>query len=124
MSDEIQAMSYTQSALVYYNTATSTPGIFIEWERSGANGVEFYKIQKSDQFDGTYTTIETVPFPINEGWDSNGHPSTYYRIQEVDTNGTVLNTSSPFLGDELLIKSSIRYELEHLLNISIYDEHG
>lgn len=122
MSDEIQAMSYTQSALVYYNTATSTPGIFIEWERSGASGVEFYKIQKSDQFDGTYSTIETVPFPINEGWDSNGHPSTYYRIQEVDTSGTVLNTSSPFLGDELLIKSSIRYELEHLLNISIYDE--
>jgi hypothetical protein len=47
MSDEIQAMSYTQSALVYYNTASTNPGIFIEWERSGASGVEFYKIQKS-----------------------------------------------------------------------------
>ena len=47
MSDEIQSMSYTQSALVYYNTATTTPGIFIEWERSGAQNVAFYKIQKN-----------------------------------------------------------------------------
>jgi hypothetical protein len=122
MANDFSAQSFTNSTLVYYNTQPSYPGIFIEWERSGAQNVAFYKIQKSSNFEGTYTTIATIPFPANEGVDTNGSPSDYYRIQEVDTNGNVLNTSSPMLGDELLVKSSLRYELEHLLNIPIYDE--
>jgi hypothetical protein len=122
MANDFSAQSFTNSTLVYYNTQPSYPGIFIEWERSGAQNVAFYKIQKSTNFEGTYTTIATVPFPTNEGVDTNGSPSDYYRIQEVDSNGNVLNTSSPMLGDELLVKSSLRYELEHLLNIPIYDE--
>lgn len=122
MANDFSAQSFTNSTLVYYNTQPSYPGIFIEWERSGAQNVAFYKIQKSSNFEGTYTTLATVPFPTNEGVDTNGSPSDYYRIQEVDTNGNVLNTSSPMLGDELLVKSSLRYELEHLLNIPIYDE--
>lgn len=122
MANDFSAQSFNNSTLVYYNTQPSYPGIFIEWERSGAANVAFYKIQKSSNFEGTYTTIATVPFPTNEGVDTNGSPSDYYRIQEVDTNGNVLNTGSPMLGDELLVKSSLRYELEHLLNIPIYDE--
>ena len=122
MANDFSAQSFTNSTLVYYNTQPSYPGIFIEWERSGAQNVAFYKIQKSTNFEGTYTTIATVTFPTNEGVDTNGSPSDYYRIQEVDSNGNVLNTSSPMLGDELLVKSSLRYELEHLLNIPIYDE--
>ena len=122
MANDFSAQSFNNSTLVYYNTQPSYPGIFIEWERSGAANVAFYKIQKSTNFEGTYTTIATVSFPTNEGVDTNGSPSDYYRIQEVDTNGNVLNTSSPMLGDELLVKSSLRYELEHLLNIPIYDE--
>ena len=122
MANDFSAQSFNNSTLVYYNTQPSYPGIFIEWERSGAANVAFYKIQKSTNFEGTYTTIATVSFPANEGVDINGSPSDYYRIQEVDSNGNVLNTSSPILGDELLVKSSLRYELEHLLNIPIYDE--
>ena len=122
MANDFSAQSFTNSTLVYYNTQPSYPGIFIEWERSGTANVAFYKIQKSSNFEGTYTTIATVPYPTNEGVDTNGSPSDYYRIQEVDTNGNVISTSSPMLGDELLVKSSLRYELEHLLNIPIYDE--
>jgi len=122
MAQDFSAQSFSNSTLVYYNSQPSNPGIFIEWERSGAQNVAFYKIQKSSNFEGTYTTIATVPFPTNEGVDTNGSPSDYYRIQEVDSSGNVLNTSSPMLGDELLVKSSLRYELEHLLNIPIYDE--
>jgi hypothetical protein len=122
MANDFSAQSFNNSTLVYYNTQPTYPGIFIEWERSGAQNVAFYKIQKSSNFEGTYTTIATVAFPANEGVDVNGLPSNYYRIQEVDSNGNVLNTSSPMLGDELLVKSSLRYELEHLLNIPIYDE--
>ena len=122
MANDFSAQSFNNSTLVYYNSQPSYPGIFIEWERSGAQNVAFYKIQKSSNFEGTYTTIATVTFPANEGVDINGLPSDYYRIQEVDSSGNVLNTSSPMLGDELLVKSSLRYELEHLLNIPIYDE--
>ena len=50
MANDFSAQSFNNSTLVYYNTQPSYPGIFIEWERSGASGVEFYKIQKSDQF--------------------------------------------------------------------------
>jgi hypothetical protein len=122
MANDFSAQSFNNSTLVYYNTQPSYPGIFIEWERSGTANVAFYKIQKSSNFEGTYTTIATVPYPTNEGVDTNGSPSDYYRIQEVDNSGNVISTSSPMLGDELLVKSSLRYELEHLLNIPIYDE--
>ena len=122
MSEEIAALSYTTSPLVYYNTNSSNPGVYIEWERVNSTGVRFYKIQKSDFFDGDYSTIDTVLWPCNEYVDTSGTPAQYYRIQEVDSSGTVLSTSAPILGDELLIKSSLRFELEHLLNIPIYDE--
>jgi hypothetical protein len=139
MAEDFSAQSFTNSGLVYYNniavgTTSDTasyiyynfsnpnPGIFIEWEHSGNTNTAFYRIQKSSNFDGTYMTLATVPYPMNEGVDSNGTPSDYYRIQEIDSNGNTLNTSSPMLGDELLIKSSLRYELEHLLNIPVYDE--
>lgn len=123
MSDEVQSKSYTQSTLVYYNTSTESPGIYIEWERYNLTGVGYYKILRSEYFDGTYETIDTVIYPSNEYVDRTGKPSYYYKIQEVNTAGTsVLSTSTPISGDELLTKSSIRFELEHLLNVPIYDE--
>ena len=123
MSDEVELKSYTQSPLVYYNTNTSNPGIYLEWERYTSSGVGYYKILRSDYFDGTYETIDTVIFPINEYVDLTGKPSSYYKIQEINTAGNgVISTSAPISGDELLTKSSIRYELEHLLNVPIYDE--
>ena len=111
-----------QASYLYFSLANPHPGIFLEWERSGAIGVSYYRIQKSSIFDGTYETVSVVPFPFNEGVDANGSPSDYYLIQELDGNGGILTTSGPIVGEELLIKSSLRYELEHLLNIPIYDE--
>lgn len=119
---DVSAMSFTQSSLVYYNTSGGNPGIYIEWERSGNTNVYAYSILRSDQFDGTYTEIDSVYFPINEYVDSSGKPTNYYKIAEYDSDANLLNTSGPINGDELLIKSSLRFELEHLLNIPIYDE--
>ncbi len=85
MSEEIAALSYTTSPLVYYNTNSSNPGVYIEWERVNSSGVRFYKIQKSDFFDGDYSTIDTVLWPCNEYVDTSGTPATlrpsYRRFQ-------------------------------------------
>ena len=125
MSD-IQQFSFSQSALVYYNTNSANPGIYIEWERYNITDTYAYNVYKSASFEGTigneYTLLTTVPYPINEMVDGSGSPTNYYRIQEVDNQGNQLNIGQPIGGDELLIKSSLRYELEHLLNIPIYDE--
>lgn len=114
-------MSYTQSSLVFYNDNSGNPGIYLEWERSNT-GTTYYNIMRSDYFDGTYTLLATVLFPQNEYVDITGKPSSYYKIQEYNINDILLATSSPIVGDELLTKSSLRYELQHLCNIPIYDE--
>ena len=119
---DVSSMSFTQSSLVYYNTNAGNPGIYIEWERSGKPGVYAYAILRSDQFDGEYLEIDSVYYPQNEYVDGNGKPSSYYQIQELDVDGNTISYSGPINGDELLIKSSLRFELEHLLNIPIYDE--
>ena len=118
---EISSMSYTQSALVYYNNNTSNPGVFVEWERINAAPYK-YVISRSDNFDGTYEYLTEVLYPVNQIIDASGKPSNYYIVQEQDGNGTPLATSGPISGDELLTKSSLRYELLDLLNIPIYDE--
>lgn len=121
MSD-FQTMSFTQSPLVYYNTSGGNPGIYLEWERSGKSNVYQYVILRSDQFDGIYEEIDVVDWPQNEYVDGSGTPSSYYQIQELDVDGNTISLSGPINGDELLIKSSLRFELEHLLNVPIYDE--
>ena len=111
---DFSAQSYNQSALIYYNTNITNPGIYIEWDRNNVTGVYSYKILRSDYFDGTYSLIDTVLWPINEYVDTGGTPSSYYKIQEISStdNTTVLSTSQPIAGDELLVKSSLRFELE------------
>ena len=113
-------MSYTQSPLVFYNDHSSG-GIFIEWDRVSAS-TSYFTILRSDYFDGIYEAIDTVDYPQNEYVDGNGTPASYYKIEEYDVNDVLLNTSQPINGDELLTKSSLRYELQHLCNIPIYDE--
>jgi hypothetical protein len=113
-------MSYTQSPLVFYNDHASG-GIFIEWDRT-STGTSYFIILRSDYFDGVYEAIDTIDYPQNEYVDGSGTPSSYYKIEEYTYNDILLNTSQPINGDELLIKSSLRYELQHLCNIPIYDE--
>jgi len=114
-------MSYTQSPLVFYNDNSGNPGIFLEWERNSPN-TSYFNIMRSDYFDGTYTLVETVLFPQNEYVDAGGNPASYYMIEEYDVFDNLLGKSGPFSGDELLVKSSLRYELQHLLNVPVYDE--
>ena len=121
MSDFSQ-MSYTQSPLVLYNTNSAYSGIYIEWERNNTTSTYLYRIYRSSVFDGTYEEIDTVLYPTNEYVDSSGTPSSYYKVAEEDEAGTVISLSAPINGDELLLKSSLRYELMDLLNIPIYDE--
>jgi hypothetical protein len=69
-----------------------------------------------------YDLLNTVDYPQNEFVDATGKPSSYYKIEEYDASDVLLNTSQCMLGDELLTKSSLRYELQHLCNVPIYDE--
>lgn len=119
---EINAFSYSQSPLVFYNTSTTNPGVYLEWERYNTTQTVNYIIYKSDSFEGPFTEYVTIAYPTNEYVDTGGSPQSWYRVEEVDINNQRLNISQPFGGDELLIKSSLRYELEHLLNIPIFDE--
>lgn len=114
-------MSYTQSPLVFYNDNSGNPGIFLEWERVNSNA-SYYNILKSDYFDGVYDLLNTVDYPQNEYVDGTGTPASYYKIEEYDAYDVLLNTSQPMVGDELLTKSSLRYELQHLCNVPVYDE--
>ncbi len=121
---DFNASSFTQSELVFYNRSAGTQGIYIEWERYTGSGVSVYNIYRSEYFDGNYELIDAVVFPKNEYVDKTGKPSYYYKIEEVGGTGYTVSysTSAPISGDELLTKSSLRFELEHLLNIPIYDE--
>lgn len=119
---EINSFSYSQSALVYYNTNSTNPGVYLEWERYNTTDTANYIIYKSSSFEGPFEEYVTVAYPTNEYVDGNGTPDSWYKVEEVNSVGTRLSLSQPFGGDELLIKSSLRYELEHLLNIPIFDE--
>ena len=123
MPDEIQSMTFNQTPALYYNApeAIST-GLFLEWDRYSSTGVSSYNIYRSDYFDGNYELVANIEWPHNEVVDTGGGPTNYYKVEEIANDLSVMSISAPFNGEELLIKSSLRYELEHLLNIPIYDE--
>ncbi len=116
------AQSYNESPLVYYSNSAGNPGIYVEWERYTPTGVVSYNILRSTHIDGPYTLVDSVTWPVNEFVDTEGLPNSYYKIQEVGAGNSILTTSQPIAGDELLLKSSLRYELLDLLNVPIYDE--
>ena len=117
-----EAQTYRESPLIYYSNAAGNPGVYLEWERYTTSGVAKYNILRSTHIDGPYTLIDSVDFPENEYVDADGQPDSYYKVQEVDGSDVVLTTSQPITGDELLLKSSLRYELIDLLNVPVFDE--
>jgi hypothetical protein len=121
---DFSSSSFTQSELVFYNRSGGNQGIYIEWERYSGSGVSVYNIYRSEYFDGEYELIDAVIFPKNEYVDTTGKPSYFYKIEEIGGTGFTVSysMSQPISGDELLTKSSLRFELEHLLNIPVYDE--
>ena len=63
-----------------------------------------------------------VEAPLTEYIDPNGGPETVYYIKQSTPNYTSVFSVPPISGDELLIKSSVLYELNSLLRVPIYDE--
>jgi len=97
-------------------------GIYINWDRINTSNVQSYNILKSNTFNGEYSVIDSVAFPINEYIDANGTPTDYYKIQEIDNNGNIISTSGPMIGEEELIKTSLAYEIQDFLRIPVHDE--
>lgn len=104
----------------------NTNGVYIHWDRISNLTDIHYDIYRSPYFDGNYTLIDSVNWPINEYIDETGDPSAYYKIVEMGVNDQnqpiILNTSQPMVGEELLIIQSLMYELDPLLNMAVYDE--
>ena len=75
MPGDFSSQSFTQSELVFYNRSAGTAGIYLEWERITQTGVSVYNIYRSEQFDGDYNLIDSIPFPKNEYVDRSGKPS-------------------------------------------------
>lgn len=109
--------------LIYFGNQ-NTPGIYLNWDRSGQTGVVSTVILRSKQFDGNYEQVGVVNWPIDEFIDDNGGPSDYYKVQDLDISDTVLSISPPMLGEALLIRASLAYQIKDLLRINIYDEDG
>lgn len=117
----VQAQSNGDVPMVYYNMS-SRPGVYIHWDRTLGVPPAFYQVLRAEQFDGNYTTIASLMYPANEYVDTNGHPSFYYKIREIDAGNVVVSTSQPMIGDELLILASLAFQIKDLLRVPVYDE--
>jgi len=120
--DYINFLSYQDIPDAYFDIGT--PGVFLQWDRRSPSSVSVaaYNILRAPTFDGNYVMIATVPFPLNTFTDQKGHPNFYYRIQEVAQDGTIIGTGQPFYGEEMLVKSSLYYEVKEYMKLPIYDE--
>lgn len=66
--------------------------------------------------------LTTVDAPLAEYIDINGTPADVYYIKQATYNYDNVKSLPPISGDELLIKSSVLYELNALLRVPVYDE--
>jgi hypothetical protein len=66
--------------------------------------------------------VATVPAPYSEYIDSAGNPADVYYVKESTYDYSGVFSIPPFTGDELLLKSSVLYELNALLKIEVVDE--
>lgn len=98
--------------------------IYINWDHlQSATPIVKYEIRRAENFSATtWTTVGTVDWPTNEFIDNAGHPSYYYQIVAFDDNDVELVHTQPLIGEELLIKASLGYQISDLLNIPIHDE--
>lgn len=109
--------------LVYYGSQDS-PGVYLNWDRYPAPSASIatYQIERATNFYGPFEIVDTVAFPVNEYIDEEGRPEYYYRIVELDGDGFTLRTSQPIIGDELLVKASLAYQVRDLLRVRVLDE--
>ena len=98
-------------------------GVYLTWDRIDDSGtVDHYSITRSTHIDGTYSDVTTVDFPENEYVDTEGDINDYYIIIEEDSSDNVLATHSPIWGQELLLRSSVAYEMRWLLETPVFRE--
>jgi hypothetical protein len=101
---------------------TDEPGVYIDWDRSGRSNVAKYEVLRATHFDGEYERLDTLDFPANEYVDEGGRPEYYYRIRELDDQDQVLGTSQPIIGEEVLVRASLRYQLKDFMKLRIRNE--
>jgi hypothetical protein len=68
------------------------------------------------------TFLASVQAPLNEYIDITGNPADTYYVVQSNIDYTSIMPIPPFVGDELLLKSSVLYELNALLRVPVYDE--
>jgi hypothetical protein len=68
------------------------------------------------------TFLASVQAPLNEYIDGQGNPADVYYIVQTNLDYSSVIPIPPTIGDELLLKSSVLYELNALLRVPIYDE--
>jgi len=127
---------------IYFNLASNTyPGVYLSWDRLTSNDFglnispvigenttqRMYVVLRSTMINGNYIEIGRVQVPTSEFIDESGIPGYYYIIQlvqlDLNTNiQTIIANSSPIKGDELLIFSSLAYEVSRFLDIPVRDE--
>lgn len=66
--------------------------------------------------------VASVQAPLNEYIDTTGNPAFVYYIKQTNEDFSSILSIAPMTGDELLIKSSVLYELNALLKVPVYDE--
>ena len=66
--------------------------------------------------------LASVQAPLNEYIDGQGNPADVYYIVQTNVDYSSIVPIPPTIGDELLLKSSVLYELNALLRVPIYDE--
>lgn len=115
------AASYGDVPDTYFSAETQ-PGIYLHWDRRYGTPTAFYQIQRAKQFDGKYEPIATVVYPGNDYIDPTGNPQFFYRIAELDQNSNILGFGQPMVGEDLLIKASLAYQIKDFLRVPVYDE--
>lgn len=110
------------SPLIYYGNQES-PGVYLNWDRQPSPaGTAKYRIERAENFQADFEEVDTVDFPANEYIDDAGRPENFYRIVELSAADAVLRTSQPMIGEELLVKASLAYQLRDLLRVRVLDE--
>jgi len=115
-------LEYPDSNWLDYMSTAANPGVYLQWERRSTSPIAFYQILRGPTLDGPFSVIATVPFPAYEFVDENGNPSHFYVIKELAPDTSVLTTSAPLMGSELLIKASLMFQIKELMNIHVESE--
>ena len=121
-NQEFTALDYPNTSWLDYMSTAANPGVYISWERKSTSPVAFYQILRGPTLDSSFITIATLPFPAFDFVDPQGNPSHFYRVREIAPDNTVLSTSQPMMGSEMLVKASLIYQVRQLMEVHVESE--